>query len=407
MTSKSRKDKYNSKTLDICELIGSYFVDIFYNHLYSTAKKQAAKNQTTTTQEYKNSIISYTEAINSNHKYYKQTVDSLHAWFKVNTSHLAITLDQFQLMIIKEFVPQQFTNELAQKDMDIILSEIITKTAIDFGIMVSKPQHIKQIIDSHKDDVNVKFFQNEILDILLERRDIIFNKFIEKNKSPKVDAAYFDKLKAELKNQVEINIKLKNENTHIKKMVETLYKQLLILNNKQKEQLKSTVSPSHSQVQSQPNQYSQVQSQPIQYSQQQSRANQQLSQAILPQSSQQSRTDVLNQFLQQTKQTPVQSSKPQIQYSQLPAQLTDSKSSSPMSDLINITTNDISSTVNDNSIDDLIDNNEVITGSGSNDESGESNGESESSNESSSNESSSSIDIQKQDEEFAKKFASN
>lgn len=399
MSGKSRKDKYNSKTLDICELIGSYFVDIFYNHLYSTAKKQAAKNQTTTTQEYKNSIISYTEAINTNHKYYKQTVDSLHAWFKVNTSHLAITLDQFQLMIIKEFVPQQFINELAQKDMDIILSEIITKTAIDFGIMVSKPQHIKQIIDSHKDDVNVKFFQNEILDILLERRDIIFNKFIEKNKSPKVDAAYFDKLKAELKNQVEINIKLKNENAHIKKMVETLYKQLLIL-NKQKEQIKNTsigaitFPPQATPVVIGP---ISVQSHPISVqsrTEQQNVKPQQANQVIQQQNDQ----SQLKQNLYQ--------SKPQIQYSQLPAQSTDFKnSSSPMSDLINIT--------NDNSIDDLIDNNDVINGSGLNESSGESssdsNGESngESSESGSSSDSSSSVDIQKQEEEFAKKFASN
>lgn len=231
--------EYNSNTLDICELIGCYFVNAFYNSLYASAKAEAVKNSTSITQEYKLAILSYTNAINSDGKYYSQTVQGLLNWFRVNTQHITISLEDFENKVIREFVPKIFYIDMSKKEKDIILSEIITKAANELGAFIAKPSHIGLVIDKRKDLDNVRYFRAEMHSIMLARHDIIYGKFLERNKVKKVDAHFVDKLKEALKKQVKEKIELKNECDRAKLIAEKLQSDINQLEDDYKSQVKS------------------------------------------------------------------------------------------------------------------------------------------------------------------------
>lgn len=220
------KSEYNNETLDICELIGCYFVDTFFNALYSSAKSEASKNSTTTTQEYKLAIISYTNAVNSDGRYYSQTIHSLLNWYRVNSNQMIASLEEFENKVVGEFVPKLFYIEMSKKEKDIILSEIITKAVNELGAFIAKPQHIKLVIDKRRDPESVRYIQNEMHTIMLTRHDIIQGKFIERNKSKKVDAHYVDKLKEALKKQLREKLQYKEESERAKKIAEKLQSDL-------------------------------------------------------------------------------------------------------------------------------------------------------------------------------------
>lgn len=220
------KSKYNNETLDICELLGCYFVHTFYNSLYLSAKAEAARKSTTKTQEYKLAMLSYINAINGGKEFYKRTIDGMLTWFQTNTKMLTISLEEFQNRILKEYIPRIFYDDMANSEKDKILSSIVTTAANNFASFLNKPntKHISMIIDGRKEVDNIRYFQKEMLGIMLEQRDIIYGKFIDRNKVKKVDAHFVEKLKDELKKQLAEKIQLKIAFDKAKQVVEQLNK---------------------------------------------------------------------------------------------------------------------------------------------------------------------------------------
>ena len=220
------KLKYNNETLDICELLGCYFVHTFYNSLYLSAKAEAARKSTTKTQEYKLAMLSYINAINGGKEFYKRTIDGILTWFQTNTKLLTISLEDFENRILKEYIPRIFYDDMANSEKDKILSSIVTTAANNFASFLNKPntKHIAMIIDGRKEVDNIRYFQKEMLGIMLEQRDIIYGKFIDRNKVKKVDAHFVEKLKDELKKQLAEKIQLKISFDKAKQVVEQLNK---------------------------------------------------------------------------------------------------------------------------------------------------------------------------------------
>jgi hypothetical protein len=220
------KSKYNNETLDICELIGCYFVDTFYNSLYLSAKAEAIRKSTTKTQEYKLSMISYINAINGGREFYAKIVDGLLKWFQVNTQLITCSLEEFENKVIREYVPRMFYDDMSHSEKDKILSSVITTAAQKFASFINKPntKHLSMIIDGRKDKDNIRYFQKEMLSIMLEQRDIIFGKFIDRNSVKKIDAIFVDKLKDELKKQLGEKLQLKSSLDKAKQVAEQLQK---------------------------------------------------------------------------------------------------------------------------------------------------------------------------------------
>lgn len=214
--------KYNRETLNLCEIIGSYFVNAFFNSLYLTARVSATNKSTSITQEYKLAILAYSKAINQGGKNYTQTIMSLLDYYKVNTNYLTTTIEEFEIKIIREFVPHQFYFELSKNDHDLILSNIITETVNKFTKFIILPENICKVIDQRKDVDVVKYFQSVMKEYMLERHDIIYGKFITNTKNDKVDAHYVEKLKEGLKLQITEKIKLKHDLNIAKQVAEKI-----------------------------------------------------------------------------------------------------------------------------------------------------------------------------------------
>jgi hypothetical protein len=100
---------YNERALSIFELIGCYFVDIYYNHLYLTSKEnnRLYGKSGSITDEYKNAVKAYLKGLQSNEKYYKKTVTGIHTFTQTYTRFTSITLVEFVNLILEQYLPQE------------------------------------------------------------------------------------------------------------------------------------------------------------------------------------------------------------------------------------------------------------------------------------------------------------
>ena len=216
------RSDYNNETLDVCEIIGTYFADTYYNVLYTSAKKVAMKKSSSITEEYRLSLVTFIEAVNNDQRYYLSVVHSLLNWYRVNTQFIAINIEDFVNKVVREFVPGTFFESMSKKDKDSILGDIITHSASEVASMISKPDNIVRVIDGRRDRDNVSYLQSKMLELVLERRDIIYGKFIDRNKNKKVDLVYVNKLKDVLKLQLAEKLKLKKELNRAREIAEKL-----------------------------------------------------------------------------------------------------------------------------------------------------------------------------------------
>jgi hypothetical protein len=133
--------------ISILEVLGSYFVDVFYNHLYNSTKLR--KGERSITDAYRGQVQAYILAIQNDNQLYRTTVVTLHTYFRNTTSFATISFNSFVDKVVGQFVPKEYLDLYETEERDEVLSSIICDLVASLGAYAISSDMLTRIIDNH------------------------------------------------------------------------------------------------------------------------------------------------------------------------------------------------------------------------------------------------------------------
>jgi hypothetical protein len=194
------RKNYSVKAIGLFDTIGSYFVDIFYNHHYLLAR-EAVKNGkiSNITDGYRSNVLSYMNGVSSRDDLCKKVIHQLHEFYQKNSGFGSVVLSEFQDRVLSQFIPPEYYRDFAEKHKDKTLKEIVIKTVNELGETVVSRGVLPRIIDDHMNRANVSLLQDKIVDIFIIQREDYYSKFAReisnKNAGDTVDKDTVRKIK--------------------------------------------------------------------------------------------------------------------------------------------------------------------------------------------------------------------
>lgn len=193
---------YSKRTISVFEIVGAYFVDMFYNHLYLTARSNHRAVDTSVgslTDVYKSTVNAYVKGLKSEKKYYESAVKGMTEFYKAHTKHTAITMTEFINEVIRQFMPPDHFDILAGHEKDFFMNNIVLRIVDDFADEVFAIEKMRLVIDSHADESNTRVWMDCIVSIQICIRESMYSKFIKttNQSTGMVDEAVVKKVLAE------------------------------------------------------------------------------------------------------------------------------------------------------------------------------------------------------------------
>ncbi|QJX73948.1 hypothetical protein F-E9_175 [Faustovirus] len=224
---------YDPKVLSVFEIIGCYFVDTFYNSLFLKAReKTQLEGARSITDAYKSNIINYLRGVKGDTELYRHVVKQLCDYFRSATRYSTITFGEFEDKTVRCFIPQEYFNDLTERDKDSLLNVIILRIVEDFSIKVIKQEFLKMVIDDHSNRGNIDVLKNIITDIMILIRESYFEMFMKKivdngrKDRDKVDVEMVHKANKALAEEIKIRVKLEGEILSAKNVISGLLMKL-------------------------------------------------------------------------------------------------------------------------------------------------------------------------------------
>ena len=178
--------KYSQSTLSKFDIIGSYFVNLYYNEFYIKAKN--LKTQGTynnITEAYKNILSSYVE-FSTQQDFFKQIVKGIHTYCISTTRHTTMSHKECIDFMVSEFVPNNLWGSLREHQKNKLFHESLINCIKIFTEKIIT-NHLLIIIDNHEHNENITILQDLFLTIILFEKDTIFSKFINPNSDKNMD----------------------------------------------------------------------------------------------------------------------------------------------------------------------------------------------------------------------------
>lgn len=170
-------NKYSQSTLSKFDIIGSYFVNLYYNEFYIKAKNlktQGAYNNMT--DAYKNILSSYVD-FSTHQDFFKQIVKGIHTYCISTTRHTTMSHKECIDFMVSEFVPNNLWNSLRENQKNKLFHESLINCIKVFTENIIT-NHLHIIIDNHDQNENIIILQDLFLTVILLEKDKIFSKFI-------------------------------------------------------------------------------------------------------------------------------------------------------------------------------------------------------------------------------------
>lgn len=169
---------YDAKALGVFDIIGSYFVDVFYNHHYLLARDAVKGGRVSNvTDGYRSNVLNYMNGIAHRENLFKKVVYQLHEFYQKNSGFGSIVLSEFQDRVLAQFIPPEYYRDFADRHKDRTLREIIIRTVNEFGEIAVGRDVLPRIIDDHMNRENVNILQDRIVDIFILQREDYYSKF--------------------------------------------------------------------------------------------------------------------------------------------------------------------------------------------------------------------------------------
>ncbi len=225
-------NKYSHSTLSKFDIIGSYFVNLYYNEFYIKAKnlkQQSVYNNIT--DAYKNLLSSYVD-FSKHQDFFKQIVKGIHTYCISTTRYTTMSHKECVDFMVSEFVPENLWNSIREQQKNKLFHDSLISCIKEFTEKIIL-NYLHIIIDNHGNDENIIILQDLFLNIILLEKDKIFSKFINPSSNT------LSVLKNKIQEIIIEKRKTIDENTSLKKKI-TLLEQLNKKNSKIILELQST-----------------------------------------------------------------------------------------------------------------------------------------------------------------------
>ena len=173
-------NKYEQSTLSKFDIIGSYFVNLYYNEFYIKSKNLKFDNMySNITDAYKNVLSSYSEFTKKS-EFFKQIIKGIHTYCISTTRYTTMTHKECIDFMVYEFVPSNLWNSLRESQKNKLFHESIINCIMIFSEKIIS-NHLHIIIDHRDQPENITILQDLFLSIILFEKDKIFSKFLNPN----------------------------------------------------------------------------------------------------------------------------------------------------------------------------------------------------------------------------------
>jgi len=182
--------KYEQSTLSKFDIIGSYFVNLFYNEFYSKANTLKINGSfDNLTDAYKNILGSYLDFIKKP-ECFKQIVNGIHAYCISTTKYTTMSHKECIDFMVNEFIPQKLWNSIRETQKNKLFHESIN-SSITIFITDIISNHLHMIIDNHSHKENITILQDLFLKIILLEKDKIYSKFLNPGNNNTISTELF------------------------------------------------------------------------------------------------------------------------------------------------------------------------------------------------------------------------
>lgn len=243
---------YDKRLISILEVVGSHFVDIYFNHVYNSSQTKL-KAGGSLTDEYTRQIRAYITGVKTDEQLYRTVIQGLHRYFQNATRFSALSFTDFVERIVSQFIPPEYYGQFKTQEKDETLGSIVADLVSGLGVYISSSDMLRRVIDEHNLNTNVtiRMLQDQAITILLNKRGEVHNSFLRRIGQAKdtVSMEIVDQLKAAIRKLVGDKAKLKAQlgeaeerameledavKSHKKR--ETKYKKLIAMMQAEREQ---------------------------------------------------------------------------------------------------------------------------------------------------------------------------
>jgi len=181
MSSVSKFASHDPKVISVFEVLGSYFVDVFFNHLHHSAKTSTSRGSSVT-DEYVRRVQAFVIGVKTDKSCYGRVIQVVHEYFKTTTRYTALSFSAFVDRIVSVCIPEQYFSGFTADEKDEILSSVICDLVSNLASFATKPDVLHKVIDQHTvaPGVTVRMLQDAAVNALISKRAALQNKFLRK-----------------------------------------------------------------------------------------------------------------------------------------------------------------------------------------------------------------------------------
>lgn len=225
------RSAYSSTTISVFQIVGAYFVDVYYNHLYTEAIKFKTDGKAASvTEGYRHATFAFLTALDNKTKGYKpehynKLIQGINEYFVFWTTYSSLTLSECIDKIVREFVPADYFASLNKEQKRNILRSVLIESIREFTKIVIG-EFLGAIIDNHDEPANVEALKEKMVDTFIMQRETMFHKFLDcragGRPDEKVDKKFVDKLRTEVIRLNQQNQELITVNKNLNEQLETV-----------------------------------------------------------------------------------------------------------------------------------------------------------------------------------------
>jgi hypothetical protein len=172
----------------VFDTIGSYFVDIYYSHIYTAAQKLIDRSLDVT---YKKLVIEYAAKIKSDRQCYDNVLLGLNKYFNHIFDIPGGRVSDLMKTIVECSIPIDFVEAVDNSARERIMNHVLLDLIIKLGNFCSSDEILSQILANRGDTAKtiIELLQDKAIKVLCDCRDELYSAFSNKG-STKGTATY-------------------------------------------------------------------------------------------------------------------------------------------------------------------------------------------------------------------------
>ena len=172
---------HDPKVISVFEVVASYFVDCYFNHVWHSARTNTAAGASLA-DEYTRRIQAFVTGTKNDQRCYSEVIQGVHTYFTNTTRFTALSFADFTDRVVGACTPADYFRQFTASEKDELLASVICDLVANLAAAATKPEMLTRIVDNHAvtPDVTVRKLQDVAVSALIVKRASLHNKFLQK-----------------------------------------------------------------------------------------------------------------------------------------------------------------------------------------------------------------------------------